>query len=282
MSDLDQAIAALRGVPPPPDRVPVRPAGLPPPTAGREKRVVERSEAEMCDKLGDWLRGLGWEVFFEVPLPPGRPDVVGFKGGETLAIEAKRRDIEGVVKQGLRIARKVDHPYVALPFGYADSVVIELAKLEHRAIARGRKIPPMPGVLVVSPGVAELRAPSGDPVDRVSPEKFRRIAERYGAERGGVPSVDQTDRNLVIWGRRYGERSTIKVIANEFSLSITMIRAILGRIEAWRAHLLIDNCSGYPCSPDPDERAFFAQAHRHDAEVRVLVAPPGTPDPVEP
>jgi hypothetical protein len=278
VSEFEKALAALRGVAPP-ARVRVRPADLYDPTAGREKLIDEMSEAELCDRLGEWLRRDDWEVFYEVPWENARPDVVGFRGTKTLAIEAKRVDIFGVIKQGLRIARWFDRAYVALPFGAADGVLMELARLAHRADARGHRRPALPGVLAVGSDVVELSAPSAFPVRRAQTAALREAAERFGAERGGVPSTDQTLRNAEMWVIRISDRRSISELAETYHLSPTAVRTSLKRISAWREHLA-SGCPGYPCiAPRPTDRDFFAGAHRHAPLISGL--PDRPPRPVD-
>jgi hypothetical protein len=273
MSDFYKQVAALRGVPPPPPRKHVRPLELPEPTDVLEKRSSQRSEADMCDKLGDWLRRQGYEVFFEVPLDDYRPDVVGFEGDLTLAIEAKRKDVFGVIKQGLRIARRVDIAYVALPLGAADAVVAELAGYELKVAARadGRRPSAMPGVLVVGPAnVEELRPPSGAPYRKIKTAELRENAERFGAERGGVPSTDQTERNAAMW-RRLAAGEPLPALAEEYRLTDIAARVVIKRLEAWREHLLL--CNGYPCvARRQTDRDFYAIGHRHAEAIKSLPA----------
>jgi len=263
MSDFYKQIASLRGVPAPPPKKPVRPLELPDPTDVLEKRTVRRSEADICDKLGEWLRSRGYEVFFEVPLDDYRPDVVGFQGDATLAIEAKRKDVIGVIKQGLRVARRVDIAYVALPLGAADEVVKELAKYSLRVQARtdGRLPPAMPGVLVVGPThVEELRPPAGSPYHKIKTAELRESAERFGTERGGVPSTDQTERNAEIW-RRFAAGESLGDLADEYRIPLAAARLAIKRLEAWKEHLVF--CMGDPCvARRPSDREFFAFGHK--------------------
>jgi hypothetical protein len=271
MSDFARQIAALRGLPPPPDKPRMRPLELPDPTDVTAKRTDQRSEADICDRLGDWLREAGYEVFFEVPLDDYRPDVVGFRNDQTLAIEAKRKDAIGVIRQGMRVARRVDIAYVALPFGAADLVVSLLAGLERDISSRaaGRKPPAMPGVLVVGPTrVEELRPPLGRPYRRMLTAELREAAERFGAERGGVPSVDQIERNVDIW-RRLVAGESLTDLAAEYRLSMVGARTAMKRLSLWREHLA--GCGGYPCvARHPADREFFTYAHKHDEALRTL------------
>jgi hypothetical protein len=272
MSDFARQIAALRGLPPPPDKPRVRPYELPDPTDITGKRTDQRSEADICDRLGNWLREAGYEVFFEVPLDDYRPDVVGFRYDQTLAIEAKRKDAFGVIRQGMRVAKRVDIAYVALPFGAADLVVSELAAFELKVAARadGRKPPAMPGVLVVGPTrVEELRPPEWRPYRRLATAELREAAERFGAERGGVPSLDQIERNVDIW-RRLGTGESLIELAAEYRLSLIGARIAMKRLSLWREHLA--GCGGYPScvSRNASDREFFAYAHRHDEAIRAL------------
>lgn len=257
-----------------------RAAGLPDPIARRAKSVRERSEADLCDLLGAWIAARGFEVFYEVPLNGGRPDVVGLRTAadaglaagsrdQTLAIEAKLRDVNGVIKQGWRIVHAVDLPYVALPLGAAEEVIRTFDRMEVKRTDDGRRPPALPGVLAVGRSVRELRRPTGAPKRRLSPDKLRDIAERFGAERGGVPNTDQTERNLAIWQRRAGGES-IRGLAAAFSMSATAVRHALRRLGYWRTHLA--DCNGNPClSIDLADRDFYAGAHRRSAEIRALV-----------
>jgi hypothetical protein len=271
MSDFDRAIAALRGLPPPPAKLRVRPSDLPDPTDVREQRVSRRSEADVCDRLGEWLRADGWEVFFEVPLGSWRPDVVAFKERETLAIEAKLLDVDGVIQQGLRVAKSVDRPYVALPFGAADVVVLALARYERDQIRAGHRPACMPGVLGVGTDVIELRHPLGRPTKRLATDKLRERAERFGTERGGIPSTDQTERNVELWRKRIIAKASVATLAEEYKLSPTGVRTAIGRITAWREHLR--TCSGYPCAERALDREFFAGAHKHTMALASLPDP---------
>ena len=247
MSDFDKALAALRGVPPPPPKARVRPADLYDPTAGREKRIAEMSEAELCDRLGEWLLRGEWEVFYEVPWENARPDLVGFRNEKTLAIEAKRTDIFGVIKQGLRIARWFDYAYVALPFGAADGVVMELARLAQRAKERGNRRLGLPGVLAVGSDVVELRPSSAFPTRRAPNLALRQAAERFGAERGGVPSTDQTERNAELWIARVSQGRPTKELAATYRMSPTAVRTSLKRIPG--ASILTPVVPGIPAQP---------------------------------
>lgn len=230
--------------------------------------MARRSEADVCDRLGAWLRADGWEVFFEVPLGSWRPDVVAFRDQETLAIEAKLLDVFGVIKQGLRVARAVDRPYVALPFGAADVVVLELARYERDQIQAGRRLTCLPGVLGVGTEVVELRHPLGRPSKRLPTAGLREMAERFGTERGGIPSQDQTGRNIELWRKRVIAAAAVTTLAEEYNLSPTAVRTAVGRISAWREHLR--TCSGYPCAERALDREFFAGAHKHTLELAAL------------
>ena len=244
-----------------------RPAGLPEPAIRSvAKRLAEREEADLCDTLAEWLRGEGFEVFFEVPLGKGRPDVVAFKGASTLAIEAKLSDVDGVVKQGLRIASLVDAPYVALPLAAAGEA--------SRQLARKERLQPgatLPGVLAVGTEVSILRPPRGHPRKRAANDKLRAEAEKYGAERGGVPSTDQMARNAEIW-REWAEGVRWREIGRRFVLSESGAQAIVKRIRRWREHLLV--CDDLPCiAVGKVDRAYFAGSHKHADLLRAL--PPG-------
>jgi hypothetical protein len=271
MNDYQRQLAALRGQKPGPPKIPYRPIELPDPTDHHEKRTSQRSEADICDKLGDWLRAQGYEIFFEVPLDNFRPDVVGFRGEETAAIEAKKEDYVGVIKQGMRLARRVDRPYVALPFGAADSAVAEQAEIERKIMLRsgGRKPVVMPGILAVGrENVRELRAPYGRPYKRMATEKLRESAERFGAERGGVPSTDQTDRNIEIY-LKFLDGKSIGTLAQNYKISETAAKTAVKRIAAWRGHLVL--CNGEICRVTrQDDREFFVGAHKHSEQLRYL------------
>lgn len=160
-----------------------------------DRRLDEREEADLCDVLGEWLRNDGWEVFYEVPLRAGRPDVVGLRNDTTLTIKAKLSDVSSVIKQGLRIASLVDRPYIAMPVIPAGEASVILARLEcERPNMR------LPGLLVVGSEVHELRPVAGFARRRILPSKLRAVAELYyGAERGGVSSTDMMIRNVKLW-----------------------------------------------------------------------------------
>jgi hypothetical protein len=271
MNDFQRQLAVLRGQKPGPPKIPYRPIELPDPTDQHEKRTSQRSEADICDKLGDWLRTQGYEIFFEVPLDNFRPDVVGFRGEETAAIEAKKADWIGVIRQGIRLARFVDRPYVALPFGAADGVVLEQARFEEKVAQRsgGRKPPAMPGILAVGrENVRELRPPSGKPYKRMATEKLRESAERFGAERGGVPSTDQTDRNIEIY-LKFLDGKSVGNLAQNYKISETATKTAIKRIAAWRNHLVL--CNGEICrATRQEDREFFTGAHKHTEQLKYL------------
>ena len=243
------------------------PVGMPEPAIrGAAKRLAEREEADLCDTVAEWLRGEGFEVFFEVPLGKGRPDIVAFRADATLAVEAKLSDVKGVVKQAQRIASKVDAPYIAMPLGAAGEAARTLAFLE-------RKNPRMtlPGIMAVGNEVAILRPPTGQPRRRAATAALRAAAERYGAERGGVPSTDQMARNAEIW-REWALGMRWREIGSRFVLSESGAQAIVKRIKQWREHL--KSCDDRPCvALSKSERSYFAGAHKHALLLGML--PPG-------
>jgi hypothetical protein len=278
-TDFERRLALLRGATLPDEPEVRRPEGLPEPVIRRTTLALDaRSEADVCDALGAWLSASGWEVFFEVPLGVGRPDVVGLRSDATLAIEAKLFDVgfirgdvakvrsSGVIKQGLRISRLVDYPYVALPQAAATVADAEFARLERRASARGLTLA-MPGVLAVGRRVTQLRPPQGSPRDRVASAAVRRVALLYGAERGGVANSAQIERNLAMWADRVAGDGPA-ALAERYRLSTSAVRSILTRIERWREHLLV--CPGSPCLALPTEAAWFAPAHRNAGQITGL------------
>lgn len=246
---------------------PERPEGLPEPAIhGATKRLAEREEADLCDTVAEWLRAEGYEVFFEVPLGKGRPDVVAFAGSTTLAVEAKLSDVKGVVKQGLRITSRVDEPYIAMPLAAAGEAARSLAYLERTNPAMR-----LPGIMSVGNEVAIVRHPAGHPRRRLNTVALRAEAEKHGAERGGVPSTDQMARNAEIW-REWASGLKWREISARFVLSESGAQNIIKRIKRWREHLLA--CDDDPCiATGKADRAYFAGAHKHTLILASL--PPG-------
>lgn len=262
---LRRAIGELRGSALPEPEAPPLPAHLPEPRIRQlERHLGEREEADLCDVLAEWLRGNGWEVFFEVPLGQGRPDVVAFRHDSHLAIEAKLVDVPGVIKQGLRIAARVDSPYIALPPLSAGEAGVALARLE-----RDRPGLRLPGLLAVGAEVHELRPPSSlHPRRRAAAADLRAAAERYGTERGGVPSTDQMVRNTEIWRERAAGVSVAE-LSETFRLSETGVRSVISRLRQWRDHL--ESCDDLPClASGKSNRTYFAGSHKHAELLRAL------------
>lgn len=266
MSSFRRALSQLRGERYEPPVQQELPLGVPEPKIRAVARPIGgRAESDLCDLLALRLERDGWEVFFEVPIRDTRPDVVGFRGGASLAIEAKLEDAAAVVRQGLRIAKLVDLPFVALPASTAGEAGLFLARHE-----RERPGTPLPGLLSVSDGVRELRPPSSHPRKPIPIEQLREAAERYGADRGGVPNVDQTPRNLEIW-RLAAAGEDLKEIGEAHALSLAGIRGIIRRLEEWRRHLAVCASGGLGCvMPAGDLRDLYELAHRHDEALRGL------------
>ena len=90
---------------------------------------------------------------------------------------------------------------------------------------------------------------------------MRAEAEKYGAERGGVPSTDQMARNSEIW-REWADGIRWREIGARFVLSESGAQAIVKRIKHWREHLL--TCDDAPCKAvGKSDRSYFAGAHKH-------------------
>jgi hypothetical protein len=114
-----------------------------------------------------------------------------------------------------------------------------------------------------------LRPPLGRPYRRMLTAELREAAERFGAERGGVPSVDQIERNVDMWRRLAGGES-LTDLAAEYRLSLVGARTAMKRLSLWREHLA--GCGGYPSciAKLAIDREFFAYAHKHDEALRAL------------
>lgn len=244
---------------------PVRAVVAAPARQSAPQPVIDLSEgypeAELCDRLGSWLRERGYEVFFEVPVLSFQPDILAF-GTDVIAIEAKVADWRGVIEQGLRSARHFERAYVALPFEPANRAAAELTRQTNRAGQSGPAA--WPGVLGLHRlRVVELVAPSGRPDRPIDRERLYRAAGRYGKERGGVPSSSQLERNVELWrGRING--ATLAELAGHYRLSSTGVSETLNRLDAWRDHLR--RCPSEPCVATARRaRAFYAFAHRHSS-----------------
>jgi hypothetical protein len=266
MSSFRRALSQLRGEVYEPPVQQELPLGVPEPRIRAVARPIgSRAESDVCDLLALRLSRDGWEVYFEVPVRDTRPDLLAFRGGQSLAIEAKLEDAAAVVRQGLRISKLVDLPFIALPASTAGEAGLFLARHE-----RERPGTPLPGLLSVADAVRELRPPSSHPRKPIPLADLREAAERYGAERGGVPSSDQTLRNLEIW-RAAADGADLKELATMHALSVAGIRGIIRRLEEWRRHLADCPAGGLGCiSPAGDLRDLFDLAHRHDAALRAL------------
>ena len=226
-------------------------------------------EAELCDRIGDWLREDGTEVFFEVPVRSWQPDVVGFApDGQTIAIETKLDDWRGVLKQGVRNASFFDRSWVAMPFRTANRAAAALADVAADRRQQGQ-IVRLPGVLGLhNDKVVILAQPVGGPSRRMDPVKLRKAAERYGKERGGVASINQLERNLALWADRQTGLSYAKLAA-QYRLSASGVRDTLKRLANQRDHLR--RCDGNPCQARGRWKAFYAAAHRETASFLALV-----------
>lgn len=255
-------LARARGLPPPADGpTPELPEGLGVPAIrALGPALGDRAEAEVCDAVAAWLRAAGWEVFFEVPLGEGRPDIVGVRVAETLAVEAKLEDIASVVKQGLRAARYVALAYIALPSLAAAEATVPLAR-----IARDRPGTSRPGVLAVGHGVTELVAPAGRPRRAVSPDELRRMGLVAGATRGGVAGGDAYDRDARLYLSVAGGLPVGRV-AREAGMDPGTVRRIILRLLGARAHL------AQGCADGCDGNTVARLAHRREAELRALPA----------
>ena len=263
MSTFTKMLRNLQNRPHDPRPEVARPDGLPEPRIRkRPKPLSEREEADLCDRLAEWLRDDGWAVYFEVPMGAVRPDVVGIKGETTIGIEAKLDDTKGVVSQGLRISRRFVHPYIALPAETAGEAAQLLAR-----IARQRPNQPLPGLLSVDIDIVEIRPPSSHRRRHVPANRLRDTAERLGAERGGVPSSDRMERNLEL---EAGFRSGVDLgeLARRHRITEKAALRAIRRLELFRVHL--DGCPGeLRCSAiGSGERSFYAGAHKHAALLR--------------
>jgi hypothetical protein len=224
----------------------------------------QQAEVDLCDTLAEWLRGLGWETFFEVPLGRGRPDVVGVRAEETLAIEAKLLDVSSVLRQGLRIARLVRQPYIALPPPAAGEAGVAL-----EVLARRRPGLTLPGLLAVTRQVRELRPPRGQPSRAVSADELRRLGQVHGAWRGGRAGGDRIERNLRLWVAA-AQAPDLASLAADFAMERAAARQILIRLRAARRHL-------EECQRPMDEcpaGAIGRLAHRHATTLLSLPALP--------
>jgi hypothetical protein len=267
VSNFSKMLNSLRGLPSDPRPAVARPAGLPEPKIKRRpKPLSEREEADLCDRLAEWLRDDGWSVYFEVPMGATRPDVVGIKGETTIGIEAKLSDTRGVVSQGLRISRRFVHPYIALPAETAGEAAQLLAR-----IARQRPTQPLPGLLSVDIDVVEIRKPSAHRRKPMPATRLRDTAERLGAERGGVPSVDRMERNIDL-ERALRAGGRIPELALRFRMTEKAAVRAVRRLELFREHLA--TCPGeLRCSGvGSGERSFYAGAHKHADLLRATAA----------
>jgi hypothetical protein len=228
MSSFRRALADYAGRPNL-GRTIARPSSLPEPAIRQlDQRRFERAEADLCDVLADHLRADGWEVYFEVPLGRSRPDIVAIRHDETLAVEAKLEAVRAVVRQGLRIARRIARPYIALPVATAGTAAATITRID-----RGQRLP---GIFAVGSSVHEIRPPTGPPGRLLRPELLRAIALRYGGERGGVPSVSQIERNLAIVAD-LDRGETVLACAAKYRISGATVRTIAARLRRWRSHL---------------------------------------------
>lgn len=232
-----------------------------------ERDLVQMAEVNMCDRLEIQLEEQGYDVFFEVPIGVGRPDVVAIRGEETVGIEAKRRDIKGVVKQGLRLARYVDRAYVAVPITTLNEVTTAIDRLARTTVEKGRTYA-IPGIISVGPSeIKVMRAPIGEPSERIPTAELRRAADLVGEEQGGVPGGDRSARNLAIWTSWAGGLPVV-LIARRQSLPTRVVRRILTRVARWSAHL--ETCDGSPCRGDALELEAHKGAHVNTAIVLAL------------
>lgn len=258
MSTFTKMLRNLQNRPQDPRPEVARPDGLPEPRIRkRPKPLSEREEADLCDRLAEWLRDDGYDVYFEVPLGATRPDVVGIRGERTFGIEAKLADTRGVVSQGLRIARRFTDPYIALPA----ETVGEAAQLLAR-ISRQRPNTPLPGILSVDIDVVVIRQPSSHRRRHVPAPRLRDTAERLGAERGGVPSTDRMERNIALERELLGG-ANLDEVARRYRMTERSAIRVVRRLELFRAHL--GSCPGeLRCSGvGSGERSFYAGAHKH-------------------
>ena len=261
MTSFDERVARLRGKPYTPTTPAVRPPGIPPPRIrSLALRVTERAEADLCDMLAEHFRALGWDIWFEIPLGSGRPDIVGIKGDQTMGIEAKRFDVDGVIEQGRRLTPLVDLAYVALPLEAASAVDLQLSR--RYSGDAGRPLRSF-GVLAVGSRIRELRPPTARPSKRTPTEELRRLAELHGADRGGVSGGDFTPRNVRLWGG-LASGLAIEDIAAEHSLTQQVVRTGLRRLLRWREHLV--DCTDASACEEP----AFAAAHRNAETVAGL------------
>ena len=267
MGTFSEHLARLRGRAIPSPAVVRRPPGLGEPAIrGRTIRLADRAETDLCDVLAEHLRTNGWEVWFEVPLGQGRPDLVAIRANETLAVEAKLIDIDGVVKQGYRLLPYVDQAYVALPLGPASEVNLRLARRSTRGAERGSM--GAFGIFAVGRSVTELRHPDHYPGRRIPTAELRRLAELHGSERGGVSGVDFTARNVRLWVE-IAAGSSVADLAARHGISETAIVAGVRRLSRMVEHLA--SCpGGRACRSSDDERAVIASAHRHAAIITGL------------
>lgn len=269
MSSLQRRIAVLRGVEPPQAAPPPpRPDGLPEPEIRSVRlSLADRAEADICDLLGIWLESSGYQPFYEVPIGKSRPDVVGVRADATIGIEAKLDAFADVVHQGIRIARRFDRPYVALP----PLPAAEAARLVVR-IGRERPVLPLPGVLAVTREVIELVAPSDHPRRPITPDELRRIAELHGSSRGGVPGGSTFERDCRLWTAAV-EGESIPELARRSGIPAPTLRTVLRRVAEAREHAL--GCPGEAGCPEGDgsmARARRGVVHRNLLALRELPA----------
>jgi hypothetical protein len=261
MFSFDERIAKLRGKPFVPPTPTGRPPGIPEPRIhSLELRVTDRAEADLCDMLAEHFRAQGWDIWFEVPLGNGRPDIIGIRDDQTMGIEAKRLDIDGVIKQGFRLIPFVDLAYVALPLEAASAVELQLTRSHSGGPDR---IFRSFGVLSVGRKIDELRHPTARPSRRVATAELRHLAELHGADRGGVSGGDFTPRNIRLWGE-FASGRTIEELASEHNLSQQVVRTGLRRLLRWHEHLV--ECPDATACEEP----AFAAAHRNTEAVAAL------------
>jgi hypothetical protein len=268
-SDFMARLDAMRGVERHEAPLRIRPAGESDAAILTVQRdLAHGAEAVLCDRLGAALEAQGYDVFFEVPFGGGQPDVVGIRGDETIAIEAKRFDIKGVVKQGLRAARHVDRAYLALPLRTYPEAAASMDRLARKADEGGRGHA-LPGVILVGPdAVKVVRAAVSAPRRRIAPEVLRRMGELLGEERGGTPGGDRTERNLLVY-RAWSGGLPVALVARRKSLTEDAVRRIIIRTDLDAGHL--SWCAGLPCGgADWIEVEGFKRAHKHGDAIRGL------------
>ena len=270
MNSFARSLAALRGKPAPPDpEPPNRPAGLPEPVIrSTGLSLAARAEADVCDLLGAWLIASGYEIFYEVPLGRSRPDVVGVRADGSVGIEAKLEAVDDVVRQGIRIARRFDRPYVALPPIPAAEATRLLTRL-----TRERPGLALPGVLAVTREVSELMAPSTHPRRPVSLDELRRLGQLHGTPRGGLPGGSAFERDVRLWIAA-AEGESLAALSARADLSSASLRSVLRRINEAREHAGV--CPGERACPEAGGamgEARLKVVHRYAERLRDLPAP---------